>query len=74
MILTRVLAPKTRYGAPCLIMSQLVNYEKHYDERGFTQLVTSFIGQFENFTYRQMKTMALYMLLVDPGMLNEIEG
>jgi len=34
----------------------------------------TFLGQFEGFTYHQMKVIGLYLFLVDPGMLNEVEG
>lgn len=34
----------------------------------------TFIGCFEGFDYHDMRTVALYLLLVDPGMLSEIEG
>jgi len=36
--------------------------------------VGTYLGQFEGFTYRELKIVALYLLLVDPGMLNEVEG
>ncbi len=35
---------------------------------------TVWLGQFEGFTFRQLRTMALYLILIDPGMLSEIEG
>ena len=35
---------------------------------------SSFLGQFEGFTFKDMRTIALYMMLVDSGMVNEIEG
>lgn len=34
----------------------------------------TYLGQFEPFSYHDMKTIALYVLLVDTGMLSEIEG
>jgi len=34
----------------------------------------TYLGQFEGFDYHDMRTVALYLLLVDPGMLSEIEG
>jgi len=34
----------------------------------------TYLGQFEPFSYRDMRTIAMYLLLVDPGMLSEIEG
>jgi len=34
----------------------------------------TYLGQFEGFDYHDMRTVALYMLLIDPGMLSEIEG
>ena len=34
----------------------------------------TYLGQFEGFDYHDMRTIALYLLLVDPGMLSEIEG
>lgn len=32
------------------------------------------LGKFEGFTYPEIRTVALYLMLIDPGMLNEIEG
>jgi hypothetical protein len=34
----------------------------------------TYLGQFEPFSYHDMKTVALYVLLIDRGMLSEIEG
>ncbi|KAH3759917.1 hypothetical protein Pelo_8228 [Pelomyxa schiedti] len=34
----------------------------------------SYIGAFDNFDYHHMKIITLYLLLIDPGMLSEIEG
>jgi len=34
----------------------------------------TYIGQFEGFTFHDMKTVALYLILVDPAMYNEISG
>mmetsp|Transcript_21006 Transcript_21006/g.27237 ORF Transcript_21006/g.27237 Transcript_21006/m.27237 type:complete len:238 (+) Transcript_21006:111-824(+) len=34
----------------------------------------SYLGQFEGFSFHYMKTIALYLILLDPGMLNEVEG
>ncbi|KAL6063443.1 Phospholipid scramblase [Balamuthia mandrillaris] len=34
----------------------------------------SFIGQFVGFTYHDMQTIALYLLIIDVGMYNTIEG
>jgi len=34
----------------------------------------SYLGKFEGSHYSEMRVMALYVLLIDPGMLNEIEG
>ena len=35
----------------------------------------SFLGEFESFEgYRHMRLISLYLLLIDPGMLNEVEG
>lgn len=34
----------------------------------------TYLGQFEGFGYRNMETVALYLILIDTGMLNEIEG
>eukprot|EP00026_Physarum_polycephalum_P017359 Phypoly_transcript_18562.p1 GENE.Phypoly_transcript_18562~~Phypoly_transcript_18562.p1 ORF type:complete len:198 (+),score=32.29 Phypoly_transcript_18562:94-687(+) len=34
----------------------------------------SFLGEFEGFGYNSMRVIALYLVLLDPGMLNEIEG
>jgi len=34
----------------------------------------SHIGQFHGFNYHRLNTVALYLLLIDPGMLSEIEG
>ena len=34
----------------------------------------SYLGEFEGFSFNQMKIVALYLMLVDPGMLNEVEG
>ena len=33
-----------------------------------------YMGQFEGFTFHQMKLVALYLMLVDPGMLSKEEG
>mmetsp|Transcript_19443 Transcript_19443/g.74646 ORF Transcript_19443/g.74646 Transcript_19443/m.74646 type:complete len:189 (-) Transcript_19443:144-710(-) len=33
----------------------------------------TYLGQFEGFTYHQMRTVALYLVLLDPGMLSCIE-
>jgi len=32
------------------------------------------LGEFEGFTFNEIRTVGLYMMLIDPGMLNEIEG
>eukprot|EP01102_Stenamoeba_stenopodia_P008245 TRINITY_DN2352_c0_g1_i1.p1 TRINITY_DN2352_c0_g1~~TRINITY_DN2352_c0_g1_i1.p1 ORF type:complete len:222 (-),score=42.96 TRINITY_DN2352_c0_g1_i1:119-730(-) len=32
------------------------------------------LGQFHGFDFHRMKLIALYLLLIDPGMLNEVEG
>ena len=32
------------------------------------------LGKFEGFTYPEIRTVALYLMLIDPGMLNESEG
>ena len=34
----------------------------------------STLGQFEGFSYPEIRTVALYLMLIDPGMLNEVEG
>ena len=34
----------------------------------------SYLGEFEGFSFNQMKVVGLYLMLIDPGMLNEIEG
>eukprot|EP00005_Dracoamoeba_jomungandri_P002266 CAMPEP_0174260944 /NCGR_PEP_ID=MMETSP0439-20130205/11078_1 /TAXON_ID=0 /ORGANISM="Stereomyxa ramosa, Strain Chinc5" /LENGTH=202 /DNA_ID=CAMNT_0015345335 /DNA_START=8 /DNA_END=616 /DNA_ORIENTATION=+ len=34
----------------------------------------SFIGQFVHFTYRDLKTIALYLLIIDPNMYNTYEN
>ena len=34
----------------------------------------TYLGEFENFGYRNMVAIALYLMLIDPGMLNEVEG
>mgnify|MGYP006967064926 CR=1 FL=1 len=34
----------------------------------------TYLGQFEPFSYHEMKVIALYVLLIDRGMLSEIEG
>jgi len=36
--------------------------------------MVSHIGQFHGFNYHRLNTIALYLLLIDPGMLSEIEG
>jgi hypothetical protein len=36
--------------------------------------IGSFLGQFEGFTYRLLRVVSLYLMLLDPGMLNEVEG
>jgi len=35
---------------------------------------STFLGQFEGMTYHDMKKISLYLLLIDIGMLNEVEG
>ena len=32
------------------------------------------LGKFEGFSYPEIRTVALYLMLIDPGMLNEVEG
>ena len=34
----------------------------------------SYLGQFSPFTYREMQFVALWMLIIDCGMINEVEG
>eukprot|EP00033_Pygsuia_biforma_P001172 GCRY01001333.1.p1 GENE.GCRY01001333.1~~GCRY01001333.1.p1 ORF type:complete len:203 (+),score=40.00 GCRY01001333.1:153-761(+) len=34
----------------------------------------SYLGQFEPFSYHDLKAMAMYLTLIDPGMLCEVEG
>lgn len=34
----------------------------------------SYLGQFEGFTFHDLKKIALYCFLIDPGILNEVEG
>mmetsp|Transcript_1486 Transcript_1486/g.2381 ORF Transcript_1486/g.2381 Transcript_1486/m.2381 type:complete len:212 (-) Transcript_1486:158-793(-) len=34
----------------------------------------TFLGEFEGMTYKDMKVITLYLVLIDPGMLNEVEG
>jgi len=34
----------------------------------------TFIGQFYGFSFNEMKIIGLYLMLIDPGMMNEIEG
>ena len=34
----------------------------------------SYLGQFQKATYHDMQWVALWMLIIDPGMINEIEG
>lgn len=34
----------------------------------------TYLGEFEGYSYHHMKTVALYLMLIDPGMLNEVEG
>jgi hypothetical protein len=34
----------------------------------------TYLGQFEGFTFHDIKKIALYLFLVDPGMVSEIEG
>ena len=33
-----------------------------------------YVGQFEGFTYKQMKIIALYLLIIDCGMMDDLEG
>jgi len=34
----------------------------------------SYLGRFNGFSFKEMRIIALYLILIDPGMLNEVEG
>lgn len=34
----------------------------------------AYLGRFNGFGYKHMKMITLYLILLDPGMLNEVEG
>ena len=67
----------------CGTLDMGTGYIKDFNDRIVAELTHSgvctghagsYLGEFEGFSFNQMKIVALYLMLVDPGMLNEVEG
>ena len=67
----------------CGLLDMGTGYLKDFNDRIVAELSHngvctghsgSYLGEFEGFSFNQMKVVGLYLMLVDPGMLNEIEG